>query len=250
MRYFALILIAVLSSCFIEAQNVLPMIRNYSFVSTNKVDEFEYITSDFNLSQETEIGLYKLTINKQGKNWLAPVFDEFWQAANKIGANSFAIEKVDFVNDQYIVEVSIHYLNKLQMQENFSLYDKNTVVVFGDLNTKNVEGRKSFKVNKDKHEVAAYSYILFRNKIGNRLKISVGGFMGSSVSVLGEQNKLARCFSLGGTTVMPAGGVAVGNRGTGVGVGLSISTGSVYPMGLSFGLFTMTILNALNNTNE
>jgi len=248
------LLFAILSSLFFcgaQAQNIELLSQDESYKHTEVPKEFEYIDYKMDLSSFNRVASFKLTIDKQGKNSLDATFGKFWEMTNKLGANAFSVEDVVFENNQYIVLTNVYYFNEATMQDNFSLYEDNTIIVFGNLNTKNEDKAKTFKLNKDKISLMPYTYIKYQNEVGQKAKVSVGGFMGSSVTIVGEENKLGRCFSLGGTSLMPMGaGVSVGNRGSGVGVGISISTGTVYPMDLSFGLFVMTILDTVKRQSE
>jgi len=207
------------------------------------------VTANVLAAAVKKIGEYDLIIEKQGKLSLAPTFQKLWESANAIGANAFSIESVGFEDDKYYIEVDVYYLDEPLMQENFSFYEDNIIVIFGDLNTKDNTKEKSCKVNKEKISILPYSYIKLRNEIGNETKLSIGGFIGGeSIHIVGEENKLGRCFTLGGASVAPLGGsVSFGNRGGGVGVGIAIKTGSIKPMELSFGLFLMTIFDTVKN---
>lgn len=239
--YFSLLF---LFSIAINAQeNIEILYQNEDYKFTHKAQILEFIDASMDVSSEIKIAEYRLIMNKQGKKNLSQTYMEFYDMALKTGANSFTIEDIKTEDSRYIVIVSLYNLNEEKMQENFSYYEDNIVVVFGDLNTKNTEKPKGCKINGQKVEIMPYTYVKNRNEIGGKTKISVGGFLGSSVTIVGEPNKLARCLSLGGVSVLPAGGVGFGPGGAGGGVGVSISTGNIYPMDTSFGLFLMTILD-------
>lgn len=230
------------------SQNVEEVYKADDFRYIPDLNDFIYIDSRTDLSDFPKIVRYKLTIDPQGKNSFANTYRELKKKANKIGRNAFAIDSVGYADNQYIVFVDGYYLNEEAIDENYANYEQNIIVIFGDLNTNNITKLKSCKVNKEKIEIAPYSYVLYNNEVGQKTKISVGGFFGEAVTIVGESNKLGRCFTLGGATVAPEGvGVSIGNRGGGVGVGVSIKTGTVNYMDLSFGLFVMTILDTVKN---
>lgn len=234
----------------IQGQAIEQIYLNQDYTKQEKIKDFEYIDAQMDLSDIDKIADYQIQIDKSGKDNLGSVFGKLWKEASKLGANAYALNTISFQNGQYQVLLSLYYLNEEQMQENFSYYDQNIVVVFGDLNTTNEEKFKSCKVNGQKVEIAPYTYSLFKNEIGSKIKISVGGLLGSSVSIKGADSKLGSCYSLGGLSLMPSGGAVVGSGGSGMGVGINISTGNIYPMGLNFGLFVMTILDSTNNVIE
>ncbi|NDW18569.1 hypothetical protein D0T53_06525 [Dysgonomonas sp. 216] len=250
MKSLFFIFLCLISLFPATAQNIELLYKAEAIEQTIQTDQFEYIDFKMDLSTYPKIGTYKLIIDKQGKNSLSTMFYKLWDAANDIGANSFAIEDVTFSNNQYILQVDVYCLSEDDIQQNFSLYEDNIIVVFGDLNTKNTEKAKTFKMNKEKMSLYPYTYTIHQNQIGGKTKISIGGLLGSSIEIYGEEYKLGRCFSLGGTSVRPSGSVAVGNHGGGMGIGISIQTGSIYPMDLNLGLFVMTILDTVKNQAE
>lgn len=244
MKKLGLFFVLLFSVSLSAQENIEVLYQNENYRFTGNSDVLEFIDANMDVSSEIKIAEYKLTMNKQGKKNLSDVFIDFYNKALQTGANAFTIEDIQVEDNQYIVTVSLYNLNNEKMQENFSYYEENIVVIFGDLNTKKVDKPKKYKVNKDKVEIMPYTYAKYQNEIGEKIKVSIGGLMGASVTITGEPNKLARCFSLGGTTVMPMGGaIGISNYGAGAGVGVSISTGSIYPMDTSFGLFLMTILD-------
>jgi len=229
----------------VQAQDIELLYKDDSYRFTNKPEAFEYIDYKMDLSSFYKIAEFKLKIDKHGKKSITNVFYDFWSIANNMGANSFSIEDVTLEDGQYVVFVDLFYLNDENMQYNYSLYEENVIIVFGDLDTKNEDKAKSFKLGKEKVSLLPYTYIKHQNEVGEKIKLSIGGIFGSSVTEVGGEHKLGRCYSLGGTRVMPSGGVAVGTGGSGMGVGIAISTGSIYPMDLNFGLFVMTVLDTV-----
>lgn len=246
-----LILLIICLFCYSTvstAQNVEEVYLADDFRYIPDIDDFIYIDSQMDLTGFPKTVRYKLIIDPQGKNSFANTYREVKKKANKIGRNAFAIDSVGFDNNQYIVFVDGYYLNEEAIDENYSYYEQNIIVIFGDLNTKNLDKTTSCKVNKDKVEIAPFTYVLYDNEINGKTKISRGGLLGDAVTIVSEPGKLGRCFTLGGATVSPEGvGVAFGNRGGGIGVGISIKTGSINPMDLNFGLFVMTILDTVKN---
>ena len=233
----------ILFSLSLNAQETIEILyqnKDYKFV--REPEYFDYIDADMDVSSKIKIADYRLTIDKQGANNLTSVFFDFEKLALEAGANSFTIESVSANSMQYIVEVSLYNLNEEEAQENFSFYEQNVVVLIGDLNTKKTDKSKSCKVNGKKVSLLPYTYLKYQNEIDQKIKINIGGILGSSVTVVGEENKLLRCFSLGGISLAPS---------TGIGhVGVSISTGAIYPVDPCLGLFIMTILNNVDNPAE
>lgn len=250
MKAIFYIIVCFLSISLLNAQNVEILSKNADYISQQKIKNFEYIDYQLSLTDEVKIAEFRLTIDKQGKNWLAPVFYKFWEEANKLGANAFAIDNIAWNDDEYIVETSIYYFDDEKMQTNFSYYEENIVVIFGDLNTNKLDKTKSCKVGKEKVEILPYSYVLFQNETGKKMKVSVGGLLGSSVTIKGEPGRFGECFTLGGMSVMPSGGASFGTGGGGVGIGISISSGTINSMDLNLGLFVRTILDTIAKETE
>lgn len=242
----------LMSILCIQAQNIefTNINESYTSPSKEKVKYFDYIDPQMDLSAQTKIADCKLTIDKKGKYPLDKTFFDLWKEANKKSANSFSIESIAFENNQYLVDVSLYHLSDSDIDTNLSLYDDNLIIIFGDLNTNNDNKKKSCKVNKEKIEILPYTYAAFQNEIGEKTKISVGGLMGSSITIKGEDGKIGSFFSLGGFSAAPAVGIGYGYGGAGGGVGISISTGNIYPMEPSFGLFVMTILDTVKGSEQ
>lgn len=244
MKKIYLLLLLFFPLLLAAQENIEVLYQNENYRFTQRPDVLEFIDANMDVSSEIKIAEYKLTMNKQGKKNLAETFIDFYNKALKAGANAFTIEEIEANKSQYVVRVSLYNLNNEKMQENFSYYEENIIVIFGDLNTKKLDKPKKCKVNKDKVEIMPYTYAKYQNETGKEIKISVGGLLGSAITITGEPGKLARCFTLGGTSVMPMGGaIGIGTYGGGAAVGFSISTGSVNPMDTSFGLFLMTVLD-------
>jgi len=68
-----------------------------------------------------------------------------------------------------------------------------------------------------------------------KVDISVGGFFGSSYTRTGEAGKVSAYLSVGGVSIRPS----VTPMG---GVGVSFTTGSIYPIDMNFGQFMVEIL--------
>lgn len=257
MKRIILSLFSILFLYNVYGQNIELIEHNVTHIPSKNANVFEYIESEFNLSSETIVSSYKLRIDKQGKNSLIDTFYDLWKEANKVGANSFAINGIvyDSISSQYIVDVDTHYLDNNDLEENYSMHESNVIVIFGDLNTKKENKVKSCKINKQKVEIAPYSFVRTINYPGTATNISVGGLMGTSVSIASAIGRPIECFTLGGTTMRPeAAGVSVGvgsgGHAMGGGIGFSIKTGSINPVQLDCGLFVMTILQTINPQNS
>ncbi|MDU1889514.1 MAG: hypothetical protein E6767_02385 [Dysgonomonas sp.] len=231
----------VLFSISLHAQeNVEILYQNEDYKFTAKSEIWEFIDANMDVSDQIKIAEYKLTINRNGKNNLAQTFNKFTKMGIDAGANSYTIEDVEAEESQYIVTISLYNLDSEKMQENFSHYEENIIVLFGDLNTNNLDKPKTCKVNGKKVEVLPYHYEKYEVDEGEKFKVSIGGILGTSIQIRGEAHRLARCFALGGGSIMPAGAV-IGTGGGGVAI--SFNTGNIYPMDTCYGLFVMTILD-------
>ncbi len=230
--------------CFSQDFEILNQNPGYSFEKSPK--EFYFISKDLNSSKGTKVADIKFYAKNKGeKVSLVPVFYSLWKNANKLGANSFFISEITYNDDEkrHDITVELFFLNDNEIDENLDLYPKNLIVIIGNVNTSNAEKGTSFKLNKEAFTLYPFQYITCQNDIGEKANIQVGGVIGgTSVSIKGEENKLPQFFSLGGVSISPAIGIAMGSGGTGMGGGISFRTGSVFPVDMNLGLFLMEIL--------
>ena len=169
------------------------------------------------------------TLKASGFEDVAQLFDAVRFEAGRMGANCFRLE--EYVPDENNSSLTLRTYFALQdyLSENDQLKERNVIYVFG--NDKSDDGNISFKINGKKTKVKSREYFRYENGIGERAKISKGGFMGASVAIDGAENKPATYLTVSGFGLAPAGGYVEGHIGSvaysGFGVGISIATGKI-----------------------
>jgi hypothetical protein len=202
--------------------------------SQEKVERFEFIDKNLNLTNHERIAV----LNGYSVNSEINLFNAFWKVANNFGANSYFIDKVESISDTIFVQISVYYLDKTTIDENFKLYPQNMVYIFGDLDAKKGKTRK-IKLNGASVELAPFEYIEHQNEVGQRTTISIGGFTGTKAEIRGREGRLPTHYSLSGFRVGPSFSPSFyPNQG----VGISFSTGGIHNVQINFGQFLINIL--------
>ena len=228
--------ILILTSIFFcisgYAQEVQVIEKNDNFAQKEKVEKFEFIDKNLNLTNHEKIAVLKGYSVNSGKSTLINLFNTFWETSNKLGANSYFIDIVEKTSDTIYVQISAYYLDNMSFEDNFKLYPKNMVYVFGDLDIKKGSTKK-IKLKGQKIELNPLEYVASQNEVGKYVTVSIGGFLGAKVDIFGREERLAECLSLAGFGIGP---------GSFNQVSVSFNTGRIYPVKMNFGQFLINIL--------
>ncbi|MFN6342878.1 MAG: hypothetical protein ACK4Y6_10805 [Bacteroidota bacterium] len=225
---FLFLTISTLTTVF--GQNVQVINKNPD-TEKHTVNTFEFIINEFNLTEKQKIATLKgLTLNT-GKQTIATLFNSFWENANKLGGNSFKLDTVLNSNDTMTIVMTIYYLSELDIKSNLELYPKNMVYVIGDIDKR--QTAKKIKFNERKVILNPMEYISYQNTVGSEATVSIGGFLGAKVWIVGKEGRLPKHLSVNGFGVGPN----LYNP-----VGLSFNTGRIYPVDLNFGQFLVSVL--------
>ena len=224
-------------------QDVTVIRKNENFTVSEKHKEFYYIEKKFPLTNDRWLATLDGFCTNTRKSNLETLFYGFWKKANTMGANAFFIEDFRNASDTVFVTISIFNLTEQELDDNYELYSCNSIYVFGDLiasNLKtNIPKRREVKINKEKIKIYPLSYYEYQSAIGEKVNISIGGFLGSSYTRTGEDGKVSVYLSLGGGTIKPA----ISPYGS-AGAGIIISSGSIYTLDTNFGQFLVEILKS------
>lgn len=227
--------ISLNSICFAQKFEVLNQNAEYRFKKAPK--EFYYISPELDSLKGIEIAELKFYARDKGERIsLVPVFYSLWKRANKLGANSFSINKVIYSSEKerYDIIVKLYFLNEDEIEENIDLYPNNLVVVIGNVNISNDEKMgKVFRINNDEYSLYPFEYIAHQNEIDSQVDIQVGA---AFVTIPGEENKLPQIYSIGGLTVTPT----VGFGGSG---GLEFRDRTISLLDMNLGLFLMGVID-------
>lgn len=240
MKIIALSSVLILFSFSITAQEIEVINVNPEFHFTEKATDFYYLSKLLDSSRGIKVADVRFTAKRQGGNKsLVPMFYKLYNKAMSMGANAFFVPEMSYNGDDKLYEMSVELwsLNNEEVDENMSLLPKNLVVIIGNMDTEKEDKGKGFKINKQKMTVMPYSYIAHENALDEKTVISIGGFMGASVTVRGAEDRYSMFVSFGGVAVAPTMYVPGG------GVGVSISTGRIYPVNSGLGFFLMDVLD-------
>lgn len=229
------ILIALISA---NGQKV-EIIEQFPVFEKQKVKTFDLINESLNLTDISKIAILKGQSLNQGKQTLVNSFNSFWETANELGGNSFTIDSTYTDIDTTTMILSIYYLSEEKTKNNYELYPKNMVYVFGDLDKSKKE--KVIKFNDQKLTLYPLQYISYQNQVGEEATLGIGGFLGAKVWITGKEDRLPSHFSLTGFGVGPGYGI---NQD----VSVSFNTGRIHPVSLNFGQFLIRILDDQSQT--
>ena len=215
------------------AQDVQIVEKNDNFIPKEKVVKFEFINESLDLTKHEKVAVLKCysTCSGTGKNSLRRLFDKFKKMSNKLGANSYFIDKVERTSDTIFMQISVYYFDNTTFEDNLKMYPQNIVYIFGDFDFKRGKTMK-LKLNGEDIELANFQYIETQNEVGKYVTVSIGGFLGAKVDIYGREERLPEYLLLGG------GGVGPGNSSQSI----SVSTGKIYPLAMNFGQFLVNIL--------
>lgn len=230
------ILITLFSIIYSYCIGQTPIIewKNPNLEIKEKTVHFEYLIANFDTTNSVKVATLSV-LETNSKNNLVSIFNSFWEASNKLGANSFCIEKsfLSSSNDTIEIIISAFYTTEEFLDKNIALYPHNMVYLFGDLNKNRVNGKK-IKFNGEKITLFPLEYIAYQNKIGEEAIVSIGGFLGAKMWIKGRKDRIPSYLSFSSF------GVGPGSFGT---VSISVNTGRIYPVETNFGQFLINVLH-------
>ena len=222
-----------LSFCvFSYAQEVQVIECNEDYMKKETAEDFEFIDDGFDLTNYEKLVVLKGYTSNSGKNTMVSLFNHFWKTANDYGANAYKIDRIETILGNIHVQISSYHFNDKSLEDNFSLYPKNKVYIFGDLDVKKGK-QKKISLNKQKVELSPFEYISYQNEVGKYTTVGIGGLLGAKVDIYGKEERLPVYLSLNGFSVGP------GNYNE---ISLSFNTGRIYPVDMNFGQFLINIL--------
>jgi hypothetical protein len=155
-----------------------------------------------------------------------------------MGANSFRLISFNRVDEKNSSELTLetYFANDSIVKQSEASKRGNIVYLFAQ-ERKSPGETTTLAVNGEKIELDGGKYLMYELKEGERLKVSKGGIMGTTIWFEWEEGKHARYMSLSGF------GVGVTQPGT---VGLSFNSGKISPMNRYFGELLTHILERAN----
>ena len=227
---FLILFVATVPFSFCQKAEIIY--KNDSYQMQRKGRSFVLINKRLDISNKVLVAKLKGVSLNTGKSNLQKVYNSFYYNANQLGANSFVIDTIIGAHtDTISIQISVYNLSKDENKLNMSLFTNNSIFLVGGLK-KSMEG-KSFKLNNEKAILPAMVYQEYPLDIDEKLKISIGGILGASVTFTGYEGRTPTFISLHGLTVAP---------GYSSGVGISFNTGRIYPVDMSFGYMLIAAL--------
>lgn len=206
-------LVVSLAFCFQAATGQgVEIIRQGVFQAPAKPNTFVYIEP----SPDTINFQYVATLKASGdqKTGLDLFYLLLKDKARHLHANAFAFRsyRQGDSTQPTVLFVDCYYGTDSVLSVNASQGEKNVVYVFGTLNT--ADKANSFKVNNEKKEIGGGTFFKATLEKGKELKLSKGGFSGSTFRINWAEQKPALFLSLSGLGLADApvqsGGVNIG----------------------------------------
>jgi hypothetical protein len=219
-----------------QKRDITVVAQNENFVSSEQQEEFYYIEKDFSPVAESWVATLDGFCTNTKKSNLSHLFYNFQESANELGANSFYVEEIYYNPDTISVSISVFYLTDEEIDDNFELYPKNRIYIFGDL-TNSKAKEKNVKLNGEKVKIYPLKYYTYQNSVGKEAVVSIGGFTGSKYVLQGKEEQLPVYMTVSGFEMAP-----VANMN---GMGLSFSTGGIHPLDMNFGQFLVEVLEEI-----
>lgn len=168
---------------------------------------------------------------------LAYIFYSVKKKANSLGANAYQIISHDCArsNDSYAIGFQVFNLSDTEMENALSKLTTNKVILFGSL--KPGGNPISFKLNGDKNSIDAMEKMEIHIHPETTTSISVGGLLGSSITLKGIENKPVQFYTLGG-----AGLEGMDYNPQGGGISVSLKSGSLNSLPNDLGWLLLSVL--------
>jgi len=242
MRITSILIILLYLTLNSYCQNIQILERFEIFNPITKPTEFQYLNDKLDASKSMKIATIKGTFKYSRKSGLVDLFISLKNFSNNNGANSFRVEKKYINIDSSFVILTVYFTSLSYLEENFNLHPKNKVFIIGSLNLKRKYLQK-VKINKKPVFIGPLEYFEYQNSDGATLKINIGGISGTTIKMLGEENRNSIFLSFIGVSVTPSSiyPISVGiNAGYPIGIG--INTGRFYKVDENIGYFLKEIL--------
>ncbi|HPH83094.1 MAG TPA: hypothetical protein PL185_10995 [Flavobacteriales bacterium] len=180
-----------------------------------------------------------LARDKNKKSNIEFLYFEIRKEATKIGANCFRVKSFERggKRNEAILILDCYVANETTLKQNTKNHENNVVYIFGG--ERDDDKSTSFKINGVEIELRSGTYYKLSLKPDEEIRISKGGFTGSTITLNWEEGKELSFYSLSGL------GLAAMEKQPMNGI--SFNTGSVNRMGnISLGLLLAYILKQAN----
>jgi hypothetical protein len=205
---------------------IIPKEKRFGSTYNN----FENIENNFKLNDFLKVGIVKAHYLKNGNKTLVALYYKLWNTANEMGANSYTIDSVIKKIDTITVCLSFYQFNEHDFTKNNELKNKNIIYIIGDYNQFPV--KRNLSINNQKLVLLPNKYLLYKTKIGDNLKINIGGVLGETKFIKVENEIETKYFSLVGFDA----DFDINNS-----VSVKFSTGRITKLESDFGNFLITI---------
>ncbi|MEN9981734.1 MAG: hypothetical protein RL542_1521 [Bacteroidota bacterium] len=174
----------------------IEFLERYDTLENTKEKLFVFLCPETDLTNSKLVAKVKATGNI---NDVFLLFQTIKNEVQKIGSNSFKLEKFTKVGDENAeLIVSTYFCKDSVFENNYKNIPKNKIYIFGDQNIR-AKNTQNFKINREEHEIESGKFKEFNLKIGEQLKINKGGGRtGKTYWINGEEDKIATFFSFTG----------------------------------------------------
>lgn len=213
MKKINAIILLIASNAFCQTVEILEyqkLPQAYAY------DGFGAVQPSTDVSQLTFVAKIKSTGSLKKATYLY----QFIKAeAQKIGANLFKVDSYTKLNDGQNGELiaSVYRASDEMLEVNLQNAETNKIYVFGDENMLS-EKNQGYRINGDKKEISAGKFTVYELPIGKDLKISKGGFTGTTDWFRGGDKSPNAYITFGGFGISGASGnYTPGSQGVGIG---------------------------------
>ncbi|OFY62222.1 MAG: hypothetical protein A3H98_04485 [Bacteroidetes bacterium RIFCSPLOWO2_02_FULL_36_8] len=202
---------------------------------------FAFIENSSDSSSLKFIQTFKC-ISKKGDD-IASLYRAIKQQAHGKGANCFKFK--NFTCDSIgtmTLTLDTYYGDDTFIKNNLNNHEKNTVYIISDGNFNNKT--YTFRADKVKRIIKSGTYYKHTIKQNEKVKINKGGFFGATATIVWEENKICKFYSLSGFGLadVPFGIYPTPTYYGSPGIGVSFTTGKLKSVDRSFGLLLTMIL--------
>lgn len=200
-----------------------------------KEEDFYFLNDKLDTSLLVYVAKIEAKTANAKKETVESLFQAIRNEAFKRGANAFRLldSRISLERpDSNFLSLAVYKVGQKGIYKNHGLFPTNMVYVIGDLSYKGSDGRK-MKFNDSAVVLAPLSYFAYQNHTDKMASISIGGFLGTTRSIVGYPGRLPLFYSLSGFGLGPA------KRGT---PGIDLNTGRINEMDTYFGSLLALIL--------
>ena len=173
----------------------IEIVGKGNFSSEKKGKDFAFLETKTDTAQLQYVASFKATVGGK-KSTVSDLFFKIKTQAQMLGANCFRLKSYSRDSTNAVMILDTYFGTDSLLNINIANHDKNEVFVF--CSDPLVNEKYSINVNSEKKEFASGTYLKFRLKEGEELKLNKGGFTGATAWFTYKQNKPAVFMTITG----------------------------------------------------